>query len=207
MASIPPFDREAFFDACRSGVMGPMLDGDEVSGAGAIIDAMQGAPLAWCAYALATAWHETAHSMQPRKEIGGPSYYTRMYDIRGDRAPLARSMGNTAPGDGAQYCGRGYVQLTWKCNYERAAKETGYPLVGNPDLAMRRDIAALIMRKGMEEGWFTGKCFRHFLPTKGIAMREQYVQARRIINGADKAALIAQYALGFQSALQAGGWQ
>ncbi len=50
-------DRKAFFDACRKGVMGPTLDGDEVSGTSAILDAMAGAPLAATAYALATAWH------------------------------------------------------------------------------------------------------------------------------------------------------
>ena len=200
------FDRRAFFDACRLGVMGPALDDDEVSGAGAILDAMQGCPLAWTAYALATSWHETAHEMQPIAERGGNNYFTRMYDIRGHRPELARKMGNTAPGDGVLYRGRGYVQLTWKCNYARAANNTGYPLVGNPDLAMRRDIAAMVMRRGMEEGWFTGKAFSHFLPRSGPATPRQFFDARRIINGRDKAEPIAGYAEGFQEALHDGGW-
>lgn len=199
-------DKTTFFNVCRSGVMGPTLDGDEVSGAETILDAMKGAPLSWTAYALATAWHETAHTMQPIKEYGGPSYFYRMYDPRGDRPDLAKSMGNIYPGDGALFCGRGYVQLTWRCNYKRAAKETGYPLEGNPDLAMRPDIAATIMRKGMEEGWFTGKGFAHFLPVTGEAGPGHFTDARRIINGRDKASLIAGYAMKFQSALVAGGW-
>lgn len=203
---IPMRDDKAFFDHCRATVMGPTLDGDEVSGTKAVLHAMSGAPLAWTAYALATAWHETAHSMQPVKEFGGPSYYTRMYDVRGQRPTLARSMGNTAPGDGAQFCGRGYVQLTWKVNYEWAAKETGFPLVGNPDLAMRADLAGLIMRRGMEQGKFTGKAFSHFLPKIGPASHGQFVDARRIINGRDKAQLIAGYAEKFQEALELGGW-
>ena len=49
-------NRKTFFDHCRGGVMGPTLDGDEVSGAEAILDAMAAAPISWCAYALATAW-------------------------------------------------------------------------------------------------------------------------------------------------------
>lgn len=200
-------NQKAFFDHCRSGVMGPTLDNDEVSGAGAILDAMAGAPLAWCAYALATAWHETAHSMQPIKEYGGPAYFTRMYDPKGQRPSLAKANGNTVPGDGIKYCGRGYVQLTWRNNYKRAGEKIGYPLEGNPDLAMRPDIAAMIMRRGMEEGWFTGKAFDHFLPKQGSADRAAYVNARRIINGADKAGQIADYALRFQAALQAGGWE
>ena len=199
-------DAKAFFDACRAGVMGPTLDNNEVSGATAILDAMKGAPLAYCAYALATAWHETAHSLQPVKEFGGTAYYTRMYDVNGQRPDLARRNGNTFPGDGALFCGRGYVQLTWRNNYRRAGEETGYPLEGNPELAMRPAIAAQIMRKGMEDGWFTGKSFASFLPSSGPATLGQFFNARRIINGTDRAATIADYAVKFQDALAGAGW-
>lgn len=199
-------NRQAFFDSCRKGVMGPTLDADEVSGAEAILDAMAGAPLAYTAYALATAYHETAHTMQPIREFGGPAYLKRMYDITGQRPKLAKGMGNTVPGDGVRYCGRGYVQLTWRANYRRAGEKLGYPLEGNPELAMRNDIAAQIMRRGMEEGWFTGKAFSHFLPAVGPANRAAFMNARRIINGRDKEALIADHAVAFQAALVAGGW-
>jgi putative chitinase len=201
------FDKAKFFDNCRSGVMGPALDNDEVSGAEHILQAMAGAPLADTAYALATAWHETAHEMQPIREHGGTAYFYRMYDIGGQRPSMARKMGNVFPGDGALFCGRGYVQLTWRSNYRRAALELGYPLEGNPDLAMRPDIAAQIMRRGMAEGWFTGKSFRDYLPASGPASRTSFRQARRIINGMDKADLIAGYAEQFQQALLAGGWR
>ena len=125
---------------------------------------MQGLPLSWCAYALATAYHETAHTMQPIKEYGGPKYFTRMYDPTGTRPKLAASMGNTSAGDGPKYCGRGYVQLTWKNNYARAGKAIRVDLVNNPDLAMQPDNAARIMREGMVDGWFTGKAFKDYLP-------------------------------------------
>ena len=199
-------NQKAFFDACRKGVMGPTLDGDEVSGAGAILDAMAGAPLAYTAYALATAWHETAHTMQPIREFGGTAYLRRMYDVEGQNPDRARKMGNVTPGDGPRYCGRGYVQLTWRSNYRKAAEKLGYPLEGNPELAMRPDIAAQIMRRGMAEGWFTGKSFRSYLPAEGPATLAEFKAARRIINGTDKADLIAGYAVKFQAALAAGGW-
>lgn len=202
----PTFDRAAFFDVCRSGVMGPTLDADEVSGSEVILDAMAGMPLAWCAYALATAWHETAHTMQPVKEYGGPAYFTRMYDVQGNRPALARRMGNREPGDGIRYCGRGYVQLTWRNNYRAMGARLNLPLEANPDLAMRPDVAAKIMRIGMTEGTFTGKAFKHYLRATGPANKAQFIEARRIINGTDKAALIAGYALEFQKALIKGGW-
>ena len=86
-------DKRAFFDLCRRGVMGPTLDQNEVSGSEAILTAMDGAPISHCAYALATAWHETAHTMQPIAEYGGDRYFTRMYDIKGDRPEMARLYG------------------------------------------------------------------------------------------------------------------
>lgn len=116
------------------------------------------------------------------------------------------NLGNTLPGDGALFLGRGYVQITGRTNYERAAAATGYPLVGNPDLTMRPDIAAEILRSGMVEGWFTGKSLSDYLPD-AVGTREQFKQARRIINGTDKDDLIAGYALDFQAALIAGGWK
>ena len=200
------FDKRAFFDLCRRGVMGPTLDDNEVSGCQTILDAMAGAPISHCAYALATAFHETAHTMQPIKEYGGPRYYFRMYDPQGERPAVAKELGNTVPGDGAQFAGRGYVQLTGRRNYVKASEKTGYPLIGNPDLAMRSDIAALIMRCGMQEGWFTSKTLDHFLPHEGSATNRQFFDARRIINGRDKAEVIAAFAEKFQNALRGAGW-
>jgi predicted chitinase len=199
-------NRQAFFDSLRSGLLWPTLDQDEVSGCEAILDAMAGLPLSWCAYALATAYHETAHTMQPIREFGGPRYLTRMYDVTGARPAMARKMGNTEPGDGVRFCGRGYVQLTWKANYAKAGAKLGVDLVANPDKAMRPDIAARIMREGMVEGWFTGKGLADYLPGARATLA-QYQAARRIINGTDKAALIAGYAMQFEAALVKGGWQ
>lgn len=199
-------DERAFFDLVRKGILGPTLDEDEVSGCKNILWAMAGAPLSWCAYALATAYHETAHTMQPIEERGGERYFFRMYDIKGQRPAKAKELGNIYPGDGVLFRGRGYVQLTGRANYSKAAKETGYPLEGNPDLAKRPDIAALIMRTGMEQGWFTTRKFAHSLPTEGSATHRQFIDARRIINGRDRADDIADYALQFQDALRGAGW-
>lgn len=199
------FGAPAFFNVIRSSkALGPTLSADEVSGCEAICAACAGLPAAWAAYALATAVVETAGTMQPIREIGGNAYFTRRYDITGERPDKARELGNLAPGDGARYCGRGYVQMTGKANYARAAAELGLPLVLDPDLALQPEIAARIMRHGMQEGWFTGKRFETYLPA--TADIHQFTNARRIINGQDRAVEIAGYALEFQAALKAGGW-
>lgn len=201
-----------FFDALRQGLLGPTLDDAEVSGCNAILEAMEGAPLAWAAYAFATAYLETGSTMQPVKEANWLSkaaaerYFFRMYDPAGSRSTVAKALGNTQAGDGVLFAGRGYPQLTGRRNYVTAGAKLGLALVANPDLAMRPDVAAKILRLGMTEGWFTGKSFASYLPADGPAARDQFRQARRIINGTDRAGDVAGFALAFQSALQVGGW-
>ncbi len=65
-----------------------------------------GWPLAFTAYALATACHETAYTMQPVREAFWLSENWRRTHLRY-----------------YPFYGRGYVQLTWKANYERADRE------------------------------------------------------------------------------------
>lgn len=199
-------DPAAFFNAVRtSKALGPSLTTDEVSGCEAILEACAGFPASWAAYALATAVVETAGTMQPIKEYGGASYLRKMYDVEGERPGKARELGNLTPGDGVKYAGRGYVQCTGRANYAKAEAALGVPLVENPDLALQPDIAAKIMRRGMQEGWFTGKSLSTYLPA--VADIHQFANARRIINGLDRATEIAAYALEFQAALAAGGWR
>lgn len=190
-------DEAAFFRAVRSGILGPTLTPDEVSGCKAVLEAMAGAPLSHCAYALATAYHETAGTMQPVREAYWLSEAWRKRNLRY-----------------WPFYGRGYVQLTWAANYKKADAKLGLKgaLVSNLDLAMQPDIAARIMRRGMDEGWFCGETsgLRHtlarHLPSR-IGTLDQFISARRIINGTDKAKLIARYALQFQDALQVGVWK
>ena len=185
-------NKEAFFKTVRNGILGPTLDVGEVSGCEAILNAMEGSTLANCGYALATAYHETNATMQPVEEAYWLSDAWRKKNLRY-----------------WPWHGRGYVQLTWEANYERADQELhlGGTLLADPDKAMDPAIAAKIMRRGMDEGWFTGKAFSTYLPAHGPATIEQFRKARRIINGTDKDLLVARHAVQFQTALQAGGWQ
>lgn len=202
-----------FFDHARaSDLLGPVLSNTEVMGLSAILAACDGWPISWAAYALATAYHETAGTMLPIKEYGGDAYFRRMYDIEGLRPAKAKELGNTTPGDGAKYAGRGYVQLTGKTNYARADKVVsaltrGVSLLSKPDLAMQPAVAAKIMRDGMEKGWFTGKKLADFLPRDRPGTLADFKKARAIINGSDRADDIAAYAVQFRDGLKMGGWK
>jgi predicted chitinase len=183
----------------RVGVLGPSLSQEEVDGCNVILSACAGWPLNWTAYALATAYHETAHTMQPIMERGGERYFTRMYDCEGLRPAVAARLGNVEPGDGIRFYGRGYVQLTGRSNYLRAG------LIDEPDRALDASVAAQVLESGLREGWFTGRRLMDVLPLGGRATRAQFVAARRVVNGQDRAGLIAEYALRFQDALLASG--
>jgi hypothetical protein len=77
--------------------------------------------------------------------------------------------------------------------------------VEDPDRALEPGVAAEVLERGLREGWFTGRKLMDVLPLGGRATRAQFVAARRVVNGQDRASLIADYALRFQDALLAGG--
>lgn len=202
-------DAAGFYNWLRSNAMlGPKISPAEYQGCKAVLSACAARQhsVAFTAYELATDYHETAHTMQPVNEYGGAAYYLRLYDINGQRPALAKSMGNTTPGDGVKYHGRGLVQLTWKSNYAKAGKKLGLGLVGHPELALEMANAAQILVLGMEEGWFSGKKLGDYLPESGTGTLAQFAKARPIVNGTDRADLIAGYAVNFQQALVAGKW-
>lgn len=91
---------------------------------------------------IAQTHHETG-AFTKLIEMGTERQITRNYDIR-HNPELARSLGNTRPGDGWRYRGRGFIQLTGKANYASASKELfgDDRLVANPELASDPIIAA-----------------------------------------------------------------
>lgn len=172
--------RTEFYAAVRP-IFSGALSQKQVDGIEALLAATEGLPITFRAYLLATAKHETDDTMQPIAEYG-----------KGKGKPYGK------PGlyGQAQY-GRGYVQLTWDDNYERADEALGLngALLKDFNLAMQPTIAANILVRGCSEGWFTGKKLADYLPGN-------YRGARRVVNGLDKADLIAGYAREFEAALR-----
>lgn len=187
----------AFYTTVRTKLFNPMLTDLQVAGMEAINNATYDQPLAWRAYMLATAYHETARHMTPVREMGTPAYFAKY-----GRAPLMEILGNRDMNDGLTYYGRGYVQLTGYRNYARAQREMSIGLIDKPDLALDPENAAIILKHGMIEGWFSGHTLEQWLPQERAATLYDFTSARRIVNGGDRAADIALYACEFQEALQ-----
>lgn len=133
------------------------------------------------AYILATVQHETAGTFKPINEIGSAKYLSR-YEGRED-------LGNTRPGDGVKFKGRGYVQITGRANYTKYAALTGKDLVNHPELAKDPKTAAFILVHGFGTGGFTGKKLSDYINNDSC----NFYNARRCINGLDKAGLITSY--------------
>lgn len=125
-------------------------------------------------YMIATVQHETNNTFEPVREAYWLDEEWRKRNLRY-----------------YPYYGRGFVQLTWESNYKKFGELLGIDLVGNPDLALDMDTAIFILVYGMKHGTFTGKKLDDYFNEKG----SDFVHARKIVNGKDKAehiALLAQ---------------
>ena len=184
-------NKEKFYQTIRTSLFDKLTQ-KQVEGMEAILDGwIKGdyTDIRHLAYILATTYHETAKTMQPIEEFGkgkGRDY--------GKKLKLSRKP-YTAPDK--LYYGRGFVQLTWYENYQLASKKLKCDLLNFPELALQLDRATDILFKGMFEGWFTGKKLSDY-----IGVKTDFVGARKIINGTDKASLIASYANSFLTALK-----
>ena len=185
----------AFFSFLReSSLFAHHFSQDQVDGITRELDAFSKAcwPLAWAACGLATSYWETGHRMQPVPEAG-----------RGRGKPYG------IPDEtGKAPYGRGEVQTTWRSNYLKmdAALDLGGTLAADYDRMLEPDISTAALVVGMQRGLFTGCALKDYLHSDRPGSRTEFINSRRIINGSDRAAIIADIALTFQTALQHGVW-
>jgi predicted chitinase len=126
------------------------------------------------AYVLATVEHESG--FQPIREGG----------FLGERKGERHRRGLRY----YPYYGRGYVQLTHRFNYDFYGNLLSADMVDDPDLALQPAVALFVVVHGMRTGKFTGASLPHFVS----AHKTDFVNARRVVNGLDKAEHIAHLA-------------
>jgi hypothetical protein len=205
-------DRAAFYDALRkrdSGVFGSRLTEDQVRGMEGILDAFTShgdGSAKTLAYALATAYHETARRMVPvreglaRTDAGARRAVNSLARRRGPNSAVAK-YARPDPDTGHVYYGRGHVQLTWKDNYRRSSRDAGVDLVKNPDAMLDPVISARVLFKGLLDGRWNGRGhgIAHYLD------RDDLRGARRTVNVTDKWSQIAGYYQAFFKAIREAG--
>ena len=199
-------NRTTFFAMVRQAPFGGKLMTAQIDGMNFLLNAWEASPytdLRWLAYMLATVFWETSRSMQPIREANGSSDAQTI--ARLDAAWKAGRMPQVkAPYWRDGWFGRGYVQITHRDAYAAMTKLIGVDLVANPDKALDPDIAAKIMFEGMlrgvsKRGDFTGKSLEDFFNNT----TEDPENARMVINGHDKAKLIAGFYKNFLDSLKA----
>jgi len=217
-------DRRAFFARVRQRPFRGRLTQRQVDGLSAILDGWDahtgddgagdgagggagsgiGTGRQELAYVLATAFHETAATMQPVRETLArtDAEAIRRLDrafaegrLKAVRTPYWRR-----DEEGKCWLGRGLVQLTHRRNYEAMSQLTGVDLLADPGRALDMDVSVAILIGGMRRGSFTGHRLEdYFRP--GRPEGPDWVGARRIINGRDRAELVAGHAREFARAL------
>lgn len=137
------------------------------------------------AYILATACHESNAGGAMTEFASGNAYEGR------------RSLGNCYSGDGVRFKGRGYVQITGRRNYADWSRRLGVDLVSNPERARDPQVAARILVGGMRDGTFTGRKLGDYVGNG----RADFHNARRVVNGTDRAGHIGNIAQRLLSAM------
>jgi hypothetical protein len=199
-------DRAVFFKAVRTSLFDGVLKQNQIDGVAAILDRWARMPAPadrrWLAYMLATAHHETGRTMQPVRETCARSDERAIAILEAQFCkgglPSVSTPYWRRDGEGKSWLGRGLVQLTHRANYATMAQATGVDLLTDPERAMELPVAVDILFTGMQSGAFTGKTLGDYFSPD----RESWTGARRIINGRDKAELVASYGKQYLAALR-----
>lgn len=198
-------NRQFFFDQTRATLFDGTFKQAQVDGLTAILDKWEkespNADDRWLAYMLGTAHHETGRTMQPVRETFANSDAKAISILnKAFGAGKLTSVKNPYWGpdaEGKSWLGRGLVQLTHKANYEKLGNAIGANLVQDPTLAMDMDVALKIMFVGMRDGLFT----KIGLPDRFSKTVEKWREARQIINGLERADLVASYGKAYYAAI------
>ncbi len=91
----------------------------------------------------------------------------------------AKALGNTKPGDGACYKGRGFVQLTGRGHYQRQGQAFGVDLVNFPDLANAPEVASLLLVAFLAE---------QADGVRAAVAKGDFKAARQLVNGGEHGA-------------------
>ena len=132
---------------------------------------------------IAQIGHESAQ-LRYVKEIWGPTAAQMRYEGRAD-------LGNTQPGDGSKYRGRGLIQITGRANYKACGEALSLDLINQPEQLEKPQHACMSAAwfwatKGMstlaDEGKFETITRRINGGLNGLAERQMlYVRALKVL--------------------------
>lgn len=184
-------NEKAFYDTARLTLFSGKLSQVQVDRLATLLQEVVETPgvlVQQGAYMFATAHHETDGFIAMEEYASGEAYEGR------------QDLGNTEKGDGRRFKGRGFPHLTGRRNYEWASRVTGQDMIADPSLASDARLSARLLVDGMLSGSFTGIGLGRFIN----ADKCDFINARKVHNGLDKAEMIADRAERYLVALRAG---
>ncbi len=180
-------DRTYFFDRIKKLGLFSRLTEKQVAGMSAILDEWEQQKLSdnrQLAYIFATIYHETYDWNKPMRE---------MYPTREKGTEQYLKSKPYYP-----FYGRDFCHTTWRANYVKVRRFTGIDVVTYPDKIAELPLAAKVCVHFMVTGLYTGRKLADYIS----GSKCDYINARRVINGTDKANLVAGYAIKFESSLR-----
>lgn len=197
-------NRRVFFDEVRESLFNGKLNQYQVKNLNMLLDVWvnnySDNQIEHLAYCLGTAFHEVGSNLSPVREGFKDTDQESINHVKMllKKGKIKKNYARKNPKTGHSYFGRGIVQLTHAFNYRKATKKLGVDFYNHPEKALEVGNSAHILFRGCIEGWFTGKKLGDYI--KGN--RKNYRQARRIVNGMDKATTIEGYTKKFETALK-----
>lgn len=184
-------NRKAFYDTARLTLFAGKITEGQMKLLAPLVEALtewQSVDERVGAYLLATAHHETDRFLTMEEYASGEAYEGRA------------DLGNTEPGDGRRFKGRGYSMLTGRKNYRDMSAVAGVDLLADPAAASRSSVASSVLISGAISGSFTGLGIAAFINARKV----DFVNARKVINKLDRAETIADIAERYLRAIEAG---
>ena len=96
------------------------------------------------------------------------------FDLYDPGTKIGEELGNVQPGDGARFCGRGFVQLTGRTNYTRIGNELNINLAASPGLATDPAMAGKILAQFLSD---------HQNAIRSALAENNFAAARKAVNG------------------------
>lgn len=184
-------NEKAFYDTARLTLFGGKLSQVQFSRLSVLLEtaaSYDDVTPARLAYILATAHWETDRFNAMEEYASGAAYEGRS------------DLGNVHSGDGVRFKGRGFPHLTGRRNYEWGSVTSGYDLVADPSLASDPSVSARLLVIGQMTGHFTGVGLGKFINDH----RADFINARKVHNGLDRAETVADIAERYLVAIRAG---
>ncbi len=163
------------------------------------------------AYVLATAQHGSHFGARLEETGTGPGAdgVDRSFDRYEPGTALGTTLGNSEPGDGARFRGRGFVHVRGRAAYATWSQRLGMPeqpvdgthvpfFVAHPEALARPSIAAQTLVQGMRDGLFTGIALGYYVNEK----KADYYSARRVVGACEHARDVAAIAVEFARAIE-----